>query len=178
METTMTRTRSRITRGGAALVVLAALVVAGCGGNSGTTGTTGTTDTHGHAATVGVASTGLGKVLVDSTGRTLYLFKADRRATSACSGACAAAWPPLRADGKPTLGAGLPSSLIRTTQRPDGKPQVTFDGHPLYHYVGDHKAGDTSGQGLNAFGAGWYALTASGAQASDARTGGAGADGY
>ncbi len=113
-------------------------------------------------------------MLVDAQGRTLYLFRADHGTTSACSGACAAAWPPLRASGKPTVGSGLQASAVATTKRSDGRPQVDYHGHPLYTYIGDQKAGDTTGQGINAFGAPWYAVTASGAQAS----GGGSSNGY
>jgi predicted lipoprotein with Yx(FWY)xxD motif len=113
-----------------------------------------------------VGKTGLGTILVDSQGRTLYLFKKDSGTTSACTGACAGAWPPLRANGKPTVGSGVSASKIGTTARSDGKPQVTYNGHPLYLFVKDTKPGDTNGQGVTAFGAGWFALTAAGNQAS------------
>jgi Secreted repeat of unknown function len=85
---------------------------------------------------------------------------------SACTGACAAAWPPLRANGKPTLGSGANASLVGTTARSDGNPQVTYKGHPLYLYTGDQKSGDTNGQGLTQFGGGWFALSPAGSQVS------------
>ena len=74
---------------------------------------------------------------------------------SACSGACAGAWPPVRADGKPTVGEGANASLVGTTTRSDGAPQVAYNGHPPYLYQGDQQPGDTSGQGLTMFGGGW-----------------------
>jgi ketosteroid isomerase-like protein len=67
---------------------------------------------------------------------------------------------------KPTVGSGANASMIGTTARSDGKPQVTYNGHPLYLYAGDQKAGDTNGQGVTAFGAAWYALSAAGNQVS------------
>src|SRR3954454_11536316 len=161
----MNRTRS-FSLIGLAAAAIAALAVAGCGGGGGNASASApqpTTSTS-HAATVGVAGTDLGNVLVDSQGRTLYLFAKDQGTTSACSGACATAWPPLRASGKPLAGGGTKAALLGTTKRSDGQPQVTYNGHPLYLYVGDQKAGDTSGQGITAFGGGWYALTASGSQ--------------
>jgi predicted lipoprotein with Yx(FWY)xxD motif len=82
--------------------------------------------------------------------------------TSQCAGACAAAWPPLRATGKPVVGTSLSASKIGTTARSDGKPQVTYNGHPLYLYSADQKPGDTNGQGLNAFGGAWFALSVGG----------------
>jgi predicted lipoprotein with Yx(FWY)xxD motif len=175
----MNRTRS-FSLIGLAAAAIAALAVAGCGGGGGnaSASTPQPKTSTGHAATVGVASTGLGNVLVDSQGRTLYLFAKDKGTTSSCSGACATAWPPLRASGNPVAGTGVKSSLLGTTQRSDGKPQVTYNGHPLYLYVGDQKAGDTNGQGITAFGAGWFALTASGTQVSGSASGSGGGNGY
>ena len=106
----------------------------------------------------------LGTILVDPKGRTLYRFNKDTGSKSACFGACAVAWPPLRATGKPTVGAGADASLVGTTARSDGKPQITYNGRPLYLYAGDEKAGDTRGQGLTDFGASWYVLTRGGNQ--------------
>jgi predicted lipoprotein with Yx(FWY)xxD motif len=98
--------------------------------------------------------------------------------TSQCAGACAAAWPPLRATGKPVVGTSLSASRIGTTARADGKPQVTYNGHPLYLYQGDQKPGDTNGEGVTAFGGGWYALTASGSQVTAAAPSSGGGNGY
>src|SRR3954471_19463435 len=143
----------------------AALVVAlgppGCG-SSGGTSTASANAAGGSSATVSVANTGLGKILVDSEGRTLYLWEKDSGSKSACSGGCAAAWPPLRASGKPTAGGGAKASLLGTIPRSDGKPQVTYAGHPLYGFQGDSKPGDTTGQGSNGFGAPWYVLSPTG----------------
>jgi predicted lipoprotein with Yx(FWY)xxD motif len=116
------------------------------------------------SVTVKVAKTDLGKVLVNSKGRTLYLFLADQGTTSACSGACATNWPPLRASGTPKAGKGTQASLLSTSPRPDGKAQVVYNGHPVYTFQGDKKAGDTTGQGVNAFGAQWFALSGTGNQ--------------
>jgi predicted lipoprotein with Yx(FWY)xxD motif len=151
----------------AAAVPLVTLAVAGCGGSDNTPTTT-VKPASGSSATVSVADTGLGKILVDSQGKTLYLFAQDTGTKSTCSGACATAWPPLRASGKPTVGGGAEASLIGTTPRSDGKPQVTYNGHPLYGYQGDSKAGDTNGQGINAFGALWYVLSDTGNQITSA----------
>jgi predicted lipoprotein with Yx(FWY)xxD motif len=162
----------------AAVIPLTALAVAGCGGGGAATAATAATapprTTSGTPATVGVAKTGLGNILVDSQGRTLYLFKADKGTTSACSGTCAVAWPPLRAHGRPTVGSRAKRSLIGSTARSDGKPQVTYNGHPLYLYVDDQKPGDTNGQGVKAFGAKWFALTPGGTQISSRPSGGSG----
>ena len=160
----MTRTRPIAFLSSAAVVPLMALAVAACGGSGGSAATAATPPktTHATSATVSLANTGLGSILVDSPGRTLYLFEADSGTKSACSGACAAAWPPLLAHGKPTVGSGLNASLIGTAKRSNGAVQVTYNGHPLYLFVKDTAAGQTTGQGLTAFGAPWYALSAAG----------------
>jgi predicted lipoprotein with Yx(FWY)xxD motif len=176
----MTRPRS-LSLAGLAAAAVAALAVAGCGGSGGGDASASTPQpatANGHPATVGVASTGAGKVLVDAQGRTLYLFAKDKGTTSTCSGACAAGWPPLRASAKPVAGNGANGSLLSTTPRSDGKPQVTYAGHPLYRYVGDSKAGDVNGQGVDAFGARWFAVTASGSQVSGSASGSGGGNGY
>ena len=150
----------------AAVVPLAALAVAGCGGNSSDTGasTAPSTTTSGRPGTVDVANSDLGTILVSAQGRTLYLFQKDSGTTSECTGACASAWPPLRANGKPTVGGGATASLVGTTQRSDGAPQVTYNGHPLYLFSGDTQAGDTTGEGSTAFGGAWYAVSPAGDQ--------------
>ncbi|GAA0654483.1 hypothetical protein GCM10010193_00810 [Kitasatospora atroaurantiaca] len=104
----------------------------------------------------------LGPILVDSKGRTLYLFQADTSTTSTCNDACAAAWPPLTTTGAPVAGTGADAGLLGTTKRADGSTEVVYKGHPLYYYVGDAKPGDTNGQELNQFGAEWYVLNAAG----------------
>jgi predicted lipoprotein with Yx(FWY)xxD motif len=157
---------------------LAVLVLAGCGG-----GATGSapppTTANGRPATVGIANdSSLGKILVDSQGRTLYLFQKDNGTKSACYGACATAWPPLRASGKPTIGGGANASLVATTARSDGQPQVTYGGHPLYLYQGDQTPGDTNGQGVTAFGGGWFTLSPAGNQVAGKPSSSGGGNGY
>jgi predicted lipoprotein with Yx(FWY)xxD motif len=162
----MTLNRSITFLAAAAAIPLAALAVAGCGGGSGeaTASPAPPKTASGAPATVGAATTGLGKILVDSKGRTIYLFKKDRGTKSACSGDCASDWPPVRASGKPTVGGGASASLVGTTARADGQPQVTYNGQPLYLYEGDEKPGDTNGQGLTTFGALWWVLSPAGNQ--------------
>ena len=131
------------------------------------------------ATTIGVAdNSSLGRILVDSQGRTLYLFKADRTTSSTCFGACAVAWPPLRAGGIPTAGGGANTSLVATTPRPDGVPEATYDGHPLYRYQGDTQPGQVNGQGVTAFGAQWLAVSPTGGAISSRTSGTALSGGY
>jgi predicted lipoprotein with Yx(FWY)xxD motif len=154
---------------GAAVIPLTALVV-GCGGGGSSatasappkTTSAGTASTR--TATARVTSSRLGKILVNSQGRTLYLFKKDSGKKSACFGQCASFWPPLRTSGKPTAGSGAKSSLLGTIKRSDGKAQVTYNGHPLYTFVMDKKAGDTNGEGVTAFGGKWFAIPPAGKQ--------------
>ena len=114
---------------------------------------------------INVANTRLGQVLVDSTGLTVYLFLADSGAMSACNSAsCVQYWPPVLTNGAPQAGAGVNASLLGTAMRSDGSTQVTYAGHPLYRFISDKKAGDATGQAVNAFGAPWYVVSPSGAQ--------------
>jgi predicted lipoprotein with Yx(FWY)xxD motif len=114
------------------------------------------------AAAVSTANGGLGTFLVGPDGRTLYLFEKDAGMKSACSGACAKAWPPLVTSGAPTAAGAAKAALLGTTMRDDGTTEVTYAGHPLYYFSGDTAPGDTNGQGVDAFGAEWYALSPSG----------------
>jgi predicted lipoprotein with Yx(FWY)xxD motif len=113
-------------------------------------------------AHVDLRKTKLGTILVDSKGITLYDFPPDKRMTSVCYGACAALWPPLLTTGKPVAGRGVHASLLGTTKRKDGKLEVTYGGHPLYYFVSDRKPGETTGQGVNQFGAPWWVISAAG----------------
>ena len=159
-ESNMTRSKYINVAAAAAAVPLLA-IAASC--SSGTSAATPTTSAAGKAATVDVATNpSLGTILVDSQGRTLYLFEKDSGTTSECSGACAVAWPPVLTTGQATAGKGATGSLIGSTKRDDGQTQVTYNGHPLYTFADDANAGDTNGQGVNAYGAKWYVLSTSG----------------
>ena len=172
----MSRRRSITFHITGAVIPLTALALAGCGGGGYATASKPPPKTANvRAATVDVASNGPTEILVDSEGRTLYLFKKDAGTTSTCFGACADAWPPLRSNGEPTVGAGANASLLGTTARADGKPQVTYNGQPLYLYAGDEKPGDTNGQGLTTFGALWWVLSPAGDQVTGQASSSAGA---
>jgi predicted lipoprotein with Yx(FWY)xxD motif len=125
-------------------------------------------------ATVRLGSSSLGRMLVDSRGRTLYLFEKDKKGHSSCTGSCASFWPPLLTTGKPHAGTGVKQALLGTTKRANGQLQVTYRGHPLYRFALDKKAGQTKGEGLNNFGAEWYVVSAAGAKIEDEDTGGGG----
>jgi predicted lipoprotein with Yx(FWY)xxD motif len=160
----MTRSRYLTFFARAAIVSLATLAVAGYGGVSSASMSTAPQEaTKAKPATVRVAKTNLGKILVNSKGRTLYVFQADSGTTSACNDACATNWPPLE-NATPKAGKGAKVSLVSTATRSDGKPQVIYNGHPLYTFSGDKKAGNTNGQGVNAFGGLWYVLSPTGTE--------------
>ena len=150
------------------LAVLAAGSIAACGGSDKSSGTSSSSTTntssggggaYGAApkATATAAASGAvaiktakgkpGTFLVDSSGRSLYLFEADKSSTSTCTGACAAAWPPLTTTGAPTAGTGVKASLLGTSKRDDGKMEVTYNGHPLYYFANDSAPGDIKGDG-------------------------------
>ena len=147
------------------------LVAAGCGASGGSSGygapakkpeAASTSPAPSGAATVEMRKTGLGAVLTNAQGRTLYLFEADAGSTSTCNGECARDWPPLQTGAQPTAAAGVKASLLGTTRRSDGKSQVTYAGHPLYAFEGDTAPGQTNGQNSGAFGAPWLAVAPSG----------------
>jgi predicted lipoprotein with Yx(FWY)xxD motif len=116
-------------------------------------------------ARIDVAQTSLGKILVGTEGRTLYLFSKDKNGQSACTAACAAAWPPALTVGQPQAGTGTNGSLLGTVKRDDGTTQVTYNKHPLYYYAKDQRAGDVTGQDVKDFGGEWYAVTPEGKKA-------------
>lgn len=119
------------------------------------------------AATVKTRHGKLGTYLVDSKGRTLYLFEKDKTKKSTCYGDCAKAWPPLLTTGKPKAAGKAKAALLGTSKRTDGTTMVTYKGHPLYYFVNDKKAGQTKGQGIDGFGAEWYVVAPSGNELDD-----------
>lgn len=145
----------------------AALLTVACGGTGsygryGTSNPGGGTPAAAGAATVSVANSSRGQILVDGSGRTLYLFEADKAASSSCYDACIGVWPAVVTTGQPAAGAGAKASLLGTTKRRDGTLEVVYNGHPLYYFSGDKMAGDVTGQGLSSFGAAWYVVSPGG----------------
>jgi predicted lipoprotein with Yx(FWY)xxD motif len=115
----------------------------------------------GETYTVAVATGAVGSYLTGEDGKTLYIFTPDSTNKTACVDKCAASWPPfvISSDDTLTPGTGVTGTLA-TFARPDGKMQVTINGHPLYYYAADAKAGDTTGQGV---GGKWFVGTPDGA---------------
>ena len=146
--------RARLTVPILAVLVIAAVAAFFVATSGGTTKTAASS-----SPAVSLEQTSLGPVLVDAKGRTLYLFESDRPNVSTLSAAGRAIWPPFTAKSKPAAMGAANAALIGTIP---GSGQVTYDGHPLYYYVGDQQPGQTTGQGLNQFGARWYVLSATG----------------
>jgi predicted lipoprotein with Yx(FWY)xxD motif len=98
------------------------------------------------------SSSGFGAILAGPDGMTLYTYSGDSAGTSACTGSCAAAWPPLTvpSGGQPSAGDGVTGSLTTLT-RADGSVQVAYEGRPLYYWQGDARPGDITGDGVDGF---------------------------
>jgi predicted lipoprotein with Yx(FWY)xxD motif len=129
------------------------------------------------AGRVTLHKTKIGHVLATSSGRTLYLFMADRKGKSTCYGKCATFWPPLMKKGKLSAGAGVKAGLLGTTKRKNGMAQVTYKGHPLYLFKLDKGSGQVSGQGQNFFGGRWYVVSSTGSANKTAAPAGGGTTG-
>ncbi|WP_207891489.1 COG4315 family predicted lipoprotein [Nocardioides jejuensis] len=143
--------------GAAALVGLAAALLAGCGGSTPADSGSGEGPEQ-----IGTATGEYGTYLTADDGKAVYLWEGDHSGTSACSGACAGAWPPVLTDGAPHAGSGVATGQLGTVKRSDGTTQVTYAGHPLYYYAGDGSAGSTNGEGSKGFGAAWWLVAPGG----------------
>ncbi len=157
--------QSRLSIAGA---IASALLAAACGGTSPATAAASPSPNPSPSpaatgTTIAVAPSKLGQILVDGKGMTVYLFVVDTSTTSNCYTSCATIWPPVLTTGAAQAGAGANASLLGTTTRTDGKTEVTYAGHPLYYFVQDKAAGDTTGQGINGFGGLWWVVSPSGA---------------
>ncbi len=171
---------------GAAGLAAVALVVAACGSSGSSSASSSSPATPASSAAVSTPASSSAlmtatvngtKVLTNSKGFTLYWFAPDTSTTSKCNGSCATYWPPVK--GPATAGAGVTGTL-GTITRSDGTKQATYDGHPLYTYVGDTAPGQAKGNALKLSGGLWYEMTVSGATptASSSATSGSGGSGY
>ena len=141
----------------------AAMLVAACssGGSSSSTGAASSAAASGSGATVITTASSSGNTfLASGSGRAIYLWAKDTGNASACTGACAAAWPPVT--GAATAAGSAKASDLGTITRSDGTKQVTYDGHPLYYFVGDSGPGTATGQGSDNFGAKWWLVSPAG----------------
>lgn len=162
---------------GAALLAAACSSSSSSGSAANSAPAAGSSNTGASAAGTVIKTTAgsTGAFLTDKSGRAVYLWVKDGKNMSACSGACASAWPPVPASGPVTASGSVKASDLGTITRSDGTKQVTYDGHALYYYVGDSGAGQTNGQGSDNFGAKWWLVSPSGAQITSAdKPGGSG----
>lgn len=149
------------------IAAVATLALAGCGSSNDSTTAAGDTTSSGSSpaqqaqpsAGLSTAASSLGTIVVDTAGRSVYMYDADKQGatSSACTGGCASAWPAVPA-GK--VAAGVTGKVGSITGI-DGKAQATLDGWPLYYYVKDSAAGDTTGQGVGGI---WWVLSPTGAK--------------
>jgi predicted lipoprotein with Yx(FWY)xxD motif len=164
----------------AAGVAAAVLAIAACGSSASSSSSppaAGASSPAASSSGTSLMSTTISgtKVLTNSAGFTLYWFVPDTSTASKCTGSCATFWPPVK--GPATAGSGVTGTLSTIT-RPDGTTQATYDGHPLYTYVGDTGPGMAKGNGLNLSGGVWHEVTVSGAAAPAASTSPSAAGGY
>jgi predicted lipoprotein with Yx(FWY)xxD motif len=171
------RTRLRILLAlPAAAAAAAALVACSSAGASPSPSSSGSSSSPAAAAagTVKTATIAGATVLTNSKGFTLYSFAPDTSTTSKCNGTCAQNWPPVTG---PVTAAGV-TGTFGTITRADGSVQATFDGHPLYTFVGDTAPGQAKGNGLNAAGGLWHEITTSGIAGGSSSGAGGGGYGY
>src|SRR5215813_13383572 len=141
----------------------ATLLIAACGSSTSSGGSTSTAAAPASSAAASSSALRITKiggvtVLTNAKGFALYWFVPDTATTSKCNGSCATFWPPVK--GPATAGAGVTGKLA-TIKRADGSVQATYNGHPLYTYVGDHAPGQATGNGLNVNGGVWHEVTVS-----------------
>jgi predicted lipoprotein with Yx(FWY)xxD motif len=157
----------------------AAAVLAACGSSGGSSagssgGSSGSSSSvAASSSTLKTAKIGGATVLTNGKGFTLYSFAPDTSTKSNCNGSCAKFWPPVKG---PATASGVKGTFA-TIKRADGSTQATFDGHPLYTYVGDHAPGQAKGNGLNLSGGVWHEVTTSGSAPSGGSSSGSGGGG-
>lgn len=157
------RYRVRVTV--AALIAALGVVAAGCGGSSASSmpksGVAGAQHSLRSVAVTTRKVKGLGVVLVNAKGRTLYTFAPDQRRHVTCTGSCAQYWPPLKwkGTGKPKAGGSAKTKLLGLDRNPSGGRVVTYSKWPLYTYVGDSGAGQANGQNTKLNGGKWYVIS-------------------
>jgi predicted lipoprotein with Yx(FWY)xxD motif len=161
--------RHRVRIGSLIGLLGAAVFIAGCGSSSSSSSATAAPSSNtaasaptGSRVAISTTKGSAGTYLTGASGRPLYLWVADTGGKSNCSGQCAKFWPPLLTKATPTVSGGASASHLGTITRSNGSKQVTYQGHPLYYFAEDPKAGTDHGQGNNGFGAKWWLVAPSG----------------
>jgi predicted lipoprotein with Yx(FWY)xxD motif len=154
----------------------AAAILAACGSSGGSSGSSSGTSSPvaASASSLKTAQIGGATVLTNGKGFTLYSFAPDTSTKSNCNGACAKYWPPVKG---PATASGV-NGTFGTIKRANGSTQATFDGHPLYTYVGDTSPGQAKGNGLNLSGGVWHEVTTSGSPPAGSSSSSSGGGGY
>ena len=165
-----------------ALLAVLGLVAAGYGGSAAFAAHKSAAGAQHATSSVAVSTrkvSGLGTVLVNSKGRTLYVFMNDKQRHVTCTGSCASFWPPMKwkGSGKPTAGGAAKAGLVGTVKNPSGGRSVTYNKWPLYTYSGDSAAGQSNGEGQNLNGGKWYVISAKGTLVKHRSAGGGGGGG-
>jgi predicted lipoprotein with Yx(FWY)xxD motif len=163
----------------AALFALLGLVAAGCGGGSSSASRGGVAGASHSTSSVAVKTrkfSGLGVVLINAKGRTLYVFARDQHRHVTCTGSCASFWHPLKwkGTGRPKAGGAAKTSMLGSDKNPSGGRVVTYNKWPLYTYAGDSAGGQTNGQNQNLNGGKWYVISPKGKVVKASRSSGGG----
>jgi predicted lipoprotein with Yx(FWY)xxD motif len=172
--------RSQVRLLAVALLAVIGLVAAGCGGSSASgapkSGVAGAQHVTSSAAVKTRKIAGLGTVLVNAKGRTLYVFMKDKQSKVTCTGSCTSFWPPMKWSGstKPKAVGTAKSKLVGLVKNPSGGKVVTYNKWPLYTYTGDSGAGQANGEGQNLNGGKWYVISAKGTLVKHKTSGGGG----
>jgi predicted lipoprotein with Yx(FWY)xxD motif len=151
-----------------ALLVVLGLAAVGCGGSYASSVSQSGAAGAQHSTSSAVVQTrqvkGLGVVLVDANGQTLYTFAKDRRRHVTCTGQCASFWPPLKSKGagKPKAGGAARAKLVGSDANPASGRVVTYNRWPLYTYAGDGASGQANGQAISQSGGKWYVISPTG----------------
>lgn len=171
--------KHRMPKLSALTLALGVLALAGCGSSSSSSSSSASTPSSSTPA-VSTASTtstgsstalistktipGVGAVLVNAQGRTLYIFTPDKHVKVTCVSSCASLWPPLKVSSgqKATATGEAKSSMLASDPDPEGGAVATYDGWPLYTYEADSGPGTANGQGVNANGGLWYVISPAG----------------
>ncbi len=167
----------------------ASVLIAACGSSSNRSGTgpqasgsapssSGSASASTSALSLTTAKGSMGTYLAGAGGRALYIWAADSKGKSSCSGACAKVWPPLTTSSMPKIGGVGHAADLSLISRSGGVRQVAYMGHPLYYYAGDAGAGSTNGQGSDQFGAKWWLISPAGGEISGTTSAGSSGSSY
>lgn len=167
---TRTRQAGRVRLGAAVGVSLAVALLAACSSAASSSSPAASSGGSAAGLVITTKTSSAGDFLTSGSGKTIYLWMKDGKDSSACSGGCASAWPPVTTTGAVSAGGGVNKADLSTFTRSDGSKQVAYDGHALYYFAGDSGPGAVTGQASDAFGAKWWLVNPAGAAITTAVT--------